>query len=72
MSFSPPRQGYEMPSGRDALHLVKLESSFCHHAKMRYRLSVMLSLFVEINGVAHPRIGASLIYVNLKKEWCHL
>ena len=79
MSFSPPRKGYEMPSGRDALHLVKSESSCCpsvmlplHHAKMSCRPSVMLSLFVEINAVARPHIGASLVYVNMKKEWCRL
>uniref|UniRef100_A0A0E0R7C4 Uncharacterized protein n=1 Tax=Oryza rufipogon TaxID=4529 RepID=A0A0E0R7C4_ORYRU len=76
MSFSPPRKGYEMPSGRDALHLVKSRvvvlSIRDASTKMRCRPSVMLSLFVEINAVARPHIGASLVYVNMKKEWCRL
>uniref|UniRef100_A0A0E0AQC2 Uncharacterized protein n=1 Tax=Oryza glumipatula TaxID=40148 RepID=A0A0E0AQC2_9ORYZ len=43
-----------------------------HHAKMRYCLSVMLSLFVEINDAARRCIGASLVHINIKQEWCRL
>nr|BAI39668.1 hypothetical protein [Oryza sativa Indica Group]BAI39717.1 hypothetical protein [Oryza sativa Indica Group] len=57
-----------------------------HHAKMRChpsvvlsplrqdrcRPSVILSLFVKINAAARPCIGASIVYINIKQEWCRL